>query len=156
MSDDLQALMGQAAAVDNQHAEPVLDEQGQPVQEPQAPNFELEAAGAVDTFAALVVGYAPKAAPLWDQPTKTRITQALAPVMEKYGFTFGALPPEITLIIVAGPVLYASSKVVAAQMAEQKAAAQAERIQQANAQAKEVPGESPAPAVHPQMGLYAG
>ena len=30
---------------------------------------------------------------------------ALVPVMEKYGFSFGNLPPELTFVVVAGPLL---------------------------------------------------
>lgn len=89
---------------------------------PAAPDFALEARSAVDTFAALVTGYAPAAAPIWDEGAKARISAALTPVMEKYGFTFGSMPPELTLIIVAGPPLFQTSRLIASQLREAKAA----------------------------------
>ena len=133
-------------------------------------DFATEARGAVDMFAAMVTGYAPKAEPLWTEGAKTRVSMALAPVMEKYGFSFGAMPCEVTLLIVAGPLLWQTSRIVAAQM-------QADRAQDVKAKpVKEAPADpltraaqpqapdqpkagdvhqAPMPEVHDQMKLYA-
>lgn len=120
--DDLNALAAAAAETDAAAipAPPVDPNAPAPEAAPPAPDFALEARGAVDTFAALVTGYAPAAAKIWDEATKARICAALAPVMEKYGFTFGAMPPELTLIIVAGPPLFQTSKLIAGQMRQAK------------------------------------
>lgn len=122
-------------------------------QEPAAPDYDTEARGAVDMFAALVVGYAPAAESVWTEPAKARTAAALAPVMEKYGFSFGSLPPELTLMIVAGPLLWQSSRLVAAQMAAERAKAKAAKPAKVQA-AKEGADTAPAPEVAPQMAPY--
>lgn len=127
----------------------------------QAPDYFTEARGTVDMFAAMVVGYAPKAESVWTEQAKTRTAAALAPVMEKYGFSFGALPPELTLMIVAGPLLWQSSRIVAAQMAEEKAKAEAKKPKEEATDpltmATKPVGqydEAPAQEVHDQVKLY--
>lgn len=143
------ALATDAEALPPQAEQPQIGEDGQPL--PPPPDFATEAAGAVDMFAALVVGWCPKAETIWTTETKGRIAGALVPVMEKYGFTFGNMPPEIMLIVVAGPPLWQSSRLVAEQI-------NAERAEQAKQPARQVsaPPEDVAPAtpVHAQMGLY--
>lgn len=109
-----------AAEIDAQARGPELDENGQPVAVQQPPDFQHEAAAAVDLFAAMAVGYAPKCATVWTDAAKGRTAAALAPVMEKYGFSFGGMPPELTLLIVAGPLLWQSSRIVAAQINDEK------------------------------------
>jgi len=118
----------------------------------------------VDMFAAMAVGYAPKADSVWTEQAKARTAMALAPVMEKYAFSFGAMPPELTLIIVAGPLLWQTSKLVAAQMAEEKAKAKpkeakpeqkaGDTISEATAKPVGQWENAPSPPVHPQMALY--
>lgn len=168
--DQLDGLVNQADAGASQLDAPMAGEGGQLPAAPQGPDFNMEARGMVDMFAALVVGYAPKAEPLWGEGTKARVSMALAPVLEKYGFSMGAMPCELTLIVVAGPVLWQTSRVVAAQMAQDKpkpkakdpAAQVADPITAATApidQAQppapdDAPAAAPAPAVHPQMALY--
>lgn len=141
--NELDQLDGLAAAADEHAAtlDPV-----DPNAPPPAPvlNYETEARGMVDMFAALVTGYAPKCAPLWAQDTKTRIAMAAVPVMEKYGFSLGAIPPELTLIIVAGPVLYQTSKVIAQQMNEDRERAESKK-------AADVPPATIAPTDTPEM-----
>lgn len=158
--DNLDGLVQQADAGAIAADAPTEDQQ----QEQQGPDYMTEAAGAVEMFSALVVGYAPKAASVWTDGAKQRTAAALAPVMEKYGFTFGAMPPELVLIVTAGPLLWQSSKIVAEQMREERAQAEAERRAKAQRQAKPAanetptkpgePGQAPAVAVHPQMALY--
>lgn len=155
--DNLQQL---ADTTDNANGAPIVGTDGEVLPPPPPPrDYMIEAAGAVDTFAALAVGYAPKAADLWDTEAKNRITAALAPVMEKYNFSLGALPPELTLLIVAGPVLYQTSRVIASQMADQRAKAKPPAVAKpadphAGQLGTQRPNESPELAVHPQTALY--
>lgn len=134
------------------------------------PDYLTEARGIVDMFAAMVVGYAPKAESVWTDPDKSRTAAALAPVMKKYAFTLGGMPCELALIIVAGPLLWQSSKIVAAQMAEKKAkaakdakdakASQGDTVSDAMVKAAQPaaptgqPENAPATPVHDQMRLY--
>ena len=164
MNEDLEKLEHVATQADigTQPVEEVTGEEA-----PQVADYATEARGAVDMFSAMVVGYAPKTQTVWTESAKTRTAMALAPVMEKYGFTFGALPPELTLMIVAGPLLWQSSRIVAAQMAEEKAKneppAKEEKTAVENAVMQPAPvtekpvgqwEETPRPEVHPQVKLY--
>lgn len=151
-SNDLDHLDGLAASVDAEHNGTLPS--GELIADQPAPvDYATEAAATVDTFAALVGGYCPAAGELWDTTKKQAVAMALAPVMEKYNFTLGALPPELTLIIVAGPLLYQTSKVVAGQMAADKA-----KAKQATAQVQKTPAPAadtaPGPARMPQEALY--
>jgi len=164
MNEDLDKLEQVAVQADGNL--PQVDEAtGEEVQ--QGADYGIEARGAVDMFAAMVVGYAPKAESVWTDAAKHRTAAALAPVMEKYGFSFGALPPELTLMIVAGPLLWQSSRIVAAQMAEEKAKSEpprkVEKSPMDNAVTEPTPladkpvgqwEETPKPEVHPQVKLY--
>lgn len=160
--DDLDNLQGVAAAADSGAA--ALDGAEAPGNElvaQQGPDYMNEARGAVDMFAAMAVGYAPKAESVWTEQAKNRTAAALAPVMEKYAFSFGAMPPELTLLIVAGPLLWQTSRIVAAQMAEEKAKAkpkakegQGDNITETVAKPTGQPEQAPAAPVHPQMALY--
>ena len=166
MSNELDNLQGVAAAADSSAA--ALDGQNQtPGTEvaviEQGPDYMTEARGMVDMFAAMAVGYAPKAESVWTEQAKARTAEALVPVMEKYAFSLGAMPPELTLIIVAGPLLWQTSKIVAAQMAEEKAKAKpkdketpeaGQGISEAVAKPVGQWEESPAAPTHPQMALY--
>ena len=164
MNEDLDKLEQVAVQADG-GAQQLEQTTGEEVQ--QGADFGIEARGAVDMFAAMVVGYAPKAESVWTEAAKHRTAAALAPVMEKYGFSFGALPPELTLMIVAGPLLWQSSRIVAAQMAEEKAKSEpppkAEKTAVENAVMEPTPTtekpvgqweETPKPEVHPQVKLY--
>lgn len=156
--DELDQLHGLALAADvealpPQVEAPALDASGQPM--PPPPDFANEAAGAVDMFSALIVGWFPPAETIWTTETKGRIAGALAPVMEKYGFTFGAAPPELLLLIMAGPPLWQSSRLIAEQINAEKAKkAEQAPPPPANLGAPPESGETPGPAMHPQMALY--
>jgi len=120
--------------------------------QPAPVDYATEAAASVDMFAALVGGYCTPAGALFTDDKKRSIAGALAPVLEKYGFTFGALPPEITLLIVAGPVLYQSSKLVAA---EAKAAAPVKMHNDVTDSKGPLGGyQGPEVKRHPQEALY--
>ena len=164
--DELDNLQGVAAAADSSAA--ALDGQNQTsgtevaVIE-QGPDFMTEARGMVDMFAAMAVGYAPKAESVWTEQAKARTAAALVPVREKYAFSLGAMPPELTLIIVAGPLLWQTSKIVAAQMAEEKAKtkpkekdkpADGQGISEVVAKPTGQPEQAPATPTHSQMALY--
>lgn len=130
--------------------------------EATGPDYLTEARGTVDMFTAMMVGYAPKCESVWSEPAKARTAAALAPVMEKYGFNFGAMPPELTLIIVAGPLLWQSSRIVAAQMADDKAKAAKDKpkadpsdpLTRATHPTGQ-PESAPAQEVHDQVKLYS-
>ena len=91
--------------------------------QPEATDYKAKAQEAVDMFAGFLTGFAPATEAIWTDIAKTRVVNALAPVMEKYKVDFEALPCEVNLIIVAGPMLWQSSKLVALQMAKDKAEA---------------------------------
>lgn len=157
---DLDQLDSVAAAADAGAAAAdgvAVQDAGQALQD-TGPNYGGEAAGAVDMFTSMLVGYAPATASIWTDEAKARTAAALAPVMEKYGFSFGSLPPEITLLVVAGPLVWQSSRVVAAQMEADKAkAAQvaAPKHPAPYIDASKMPQDRPpAPERHPQEKLY--
>lgn len=145
---ELDALEGLAAQADADHTGTLPN--GELIaDQPQPVNYAMEAAGSVDMFAALVAGYCPPAGELWSTDKKAAVSAALAPVMEKYGFTLGALPCEILLIVTAGPLLYQTSRMIAGQMAKEKSAKPARAAPVPGAQA-----DAPATARHPQEALY--
>lgn len=133
-----------------------LPPEQRPEEPPPPTDYGTEAAGAVDMFAALACGFAPKATVVWTDAAKARTAQALAPVMEKYGFTFGALPPELTLAVVAGPLLWQTARCVGQQIEQQKAEAQAKapQAQTGIERAAQAATAVPETAVHSQMALY--
>lgn len=103
-----------AAAADSSLG--AIDNPGQPLGEgaqvQQGPDYRTAAAGMVEMFAAMACGYAPEAGPIWTPDAKARTAEALAPVLEKYSIDLGAMPPEITLLIVAGPLLWQTAKII--------------------------------------------
>lgn len=112
--DNLQQL---ADTTDTANGAALVDENGAAL--PPAPppiDYGSEAAGMVDTFVALLDGFSPRAALLWNPATKARVTAGLAPVMEKYGVSMGGLPCEIVLVILAGPVLFQTARLVGAEI----------------------------------------
>lgn len=153
---DLDNLDGLAAQVDADTSG-TLPDGTLLADQPEATNYLMEAGATVDTFAALIGGYCPPAGELWTHDKKTAVAASLAPVMEKYSFTLGKMPVELVLIITAGPLLYQSSKIIAAQMVDEKTA-KLKAKKQASAQDATVKGDMPAdsPEVlrHPQTALY--
>lgn len=153
-----------AAEIDGDIEPPLVDPNA-PAPQTQIeapPDYYRESEGAVEFFAALVIGYCPKCADIWDSGTKSRVSAALAPVMEKYGVTLGNLPPELTLLIVAGPPLYQSARLVAEHTQQKRDEAEKKRQEEA-AKKSNAPypmpkpagaGETPEVLTHPQMGLY--
>lgn len=147
--DDLSRLAGAAAEADADALPPPpagLDAAGQPV--PLGPDYATEAAGAVEFFTAMATGYCPATSQIWTDQTKQRVSAALAPVFEKYAFSLGAMPPEVILLIVAGPPLFATARAIAAQVQSdrQKAAKEAAKPEEKK--------EAPEVLRHPQVDLY--
>lgn len=155
---ELDNLAGLAATVDGEHLGSLPD--GSAIADQPAPvDYAGEAAMTVDTVAALITGYCPATTDLWSADKKAAVTAALAPVYEKYGFTMGGMPCELVLLITAGPLLYQSSKLIAHQMATEKAAkAKPKTVDAATGQAQPAPAsdkpESPEVLCHPQTALY--
>lgn len=112
----LDQLEGIAAAADMGTAQVENPGADLPGQTPPGPDYGTEAAAMVDMIAALVTGYEPKTAPHWGDQRKAGIVAALVPVMQKYNFTMGNIPVELTLLVMAGPPLYMSMKIIAEEM----------------------------------------
>jgi hypothetical protein len=93
------------------HIAPGAEEQN--LIEPVGPDFGTEASQMTDLVAAMITGYEPKTLHIWDEPRKAQIAASLAPVLEKYNFTLGNIPPEFYLLMLVGPPLYQSSKIIA-------------------------------------------
>ena len=153
---ELDGLADLAGAVDGEHLGAMPD--GTPIADQPAPvDYGSEAAMTVDTIAAMIVGYCPPTATLWTDDKKAAVSAALAPVYEKYGFTLGGMPCELVLVIVAGPLLYQSSKLIAHQIATEKAAAVATKapsVNTATGTRTTAPAQSPEVSRHPQTALY--
>lgn len=136
----LDQLAGLAAQVDAGAAE--IENPGAAAEAAAAvqamPDYMTEASGMVDMFAALVVGYEPRTAPIWDEKRKAGISAALAPVLEKYAFSMGNIPPEVYLLIMVAPPLYQTSKIIAEGMNAKPAQAGKVVAQQA----EQVPGST--------------
>lgn len=152
----LEALEGMAAQVDMELTPENFEPAAPEVAEPAGPDYGAEAGACVDIFAGLVCGVAPKAEAIWTPEAKDRTRQALAPVLEKWGVTLGGLPPELTLAIVAGPLLWQSARAVAETM-DQKQAERKRQVQGGQVEQRPAPGPAvpDGPAVHEQMALYA-
>lgn len=148
---DLDALAGAAAAVDAENIAPAPGAPDDQPIVPAGPNYEMEAAGIVGTFAALVKGYCPDTASIWTEGTCADVSAALAPTLEYYGWTMGAMPPWVITLVVAGPPLIETAKLVRARMDEKKAATAKDQPAERDAPAVEV---GPEQLVHPQVKLY--
>lgn len=113
------ALGGMASDIDAQAFEAINPGAAAAAAEAaQGPDYVTEARGTVEFFGAMLDGYAPGAG--FKPEQVTAMSHAVAPVMEKYGFTLGAMPCELVALIVCGPILYQSSKVVAAKIQADK------------------------------------
>lgn len=119
--------------------------------QPEPTNYATEAAATIDMIAAMIGGYCAPAGALFTDDKKRAVVAAMVPVMEKYSFSLGALPCELTLIIVAGPLMYQASKLVANQMRQEQAQAQASKPAQV---ARPASTETPEQKRTPQEALY--
>lgn len=144
MNGEMALLAHEAAAADE--AAGVGMEGGGPAPVGIETDYHKEAATAVGIFADLLAGYAPATSAVWTPEARARTAAALGPVLAKYGVTLGTLPPEITLAIVAGPLLWQSARLVAAQAQSDQAAAPGVVI--------DTPAHEQPPMTHPQTALY--
>lgn len=75
------------------------------------PDYGKGAAGIVELVSAMLDGYAPGAG--WAEPQRTQMAASIAPVLEKYGWDLNTVMPcELVAIMVCGPALYQSAKIV--------------------------------------------
>lgn len=79
-------------------------------------SFLDDASMCVDLFVMFAIEYCPPVEPLWPKDKKQKVSQALSVVFKKYNFSFARFGPEIGLLVVAGPVLYQTSKMIALHM----------------------------------------
>lgn len=120
------ALLGAAAALDQQAAPPEIDPAtGQP---PSPVDYAGEAAMLIG-FAVTTAGtFWPSVKEVWTDANQKAVAAAAAPVMEKYGFTLGDFmgqyKEEIGLLFVAGPLIL---KTVDAVEKDKRAALDAKR-----------------------------
>lgn len=154
--DTLKQLEGLAQSTDDQSqaaiaAETPPDPNAPPAPPPE-PSAAEQAADMVNMFAGFVTAYAPDAADIWTEQARAASAAVLAPVLEKYGISMARIPPELTALVVLGPLLWQTSKIVAAKMDGNKAA----KARPATQSDPAAPSDdiAPGPARHPQMDLY--
>ena len=123
MNQEMEALAAAAAEADAMAGVATAAEGQGGTAGAAGPDYGKEAAQAVGVFADLLAAYAPGTATIWTTEARQRTAAALGPVMEKHGWTMAGLPPELTLAIVAGPLLWQSARVVAVQVQYDKAKA---------------------------------
>lgn len=117
------ALSGMAAEVDAAAHEAINPGAAAAAAEAAAsgPDYAKGAMGTVELVRGMVDGFAPGAG--WDDSTSARMAASLAPVFEKYGWDVeSALPCELVALMVCGPVLYQSARVVALKIQTDRAA----------------------------------
>ena len=158
MSESLEALAGEAQQIDaeisaNKPGAAPADEQPEQAAAQEITGFQQQAQMMVDLFVGMLTGYAPETKPIWSYDTRARVADALWPVLQKYNFTMGNMPPELTLLIMAAPPLWMSMKIVAEKMRADKMAARANA-----AKPVETVNDSDVvpdgPGRHPQEQLY--
>lgn len=143
---DALAASTDAAILDSQPVDP----NAPPPPAPE-PTRQEQAGDLVNMFAGLVTSYAPDTLAIWTPEAKANSAAVIAPLLEKYNVSLINLPPELMAAVVVGPLLWQSSKIVAAKIARDR-----------NPQPRENPDGQPVPEaevapgapVHSQMGLY--
>lgn len=115
------ALIAQGAALDAGAEPPPVDAKGQPV----APtDYGSEAAMLLKALVGIAAPFFPSVPKIWTDDKQAAVAAAAAPVMEKYGFTLGSFMgdygAELTLLIVAGPVVLETIDGIKADRAEAK------------------------------------
>jgi hypothetical protein len=153
--DNLAGLDAVARAADTGIVGPETVDHAGEVQPGGPPNYMLAAQQCVDMFVAMLTGYCEPAAALWTAEKKSNVALSLAPVMEKYKFTLDTMPVELGFLLVAGPLLFQSARMVAAQVARDKQAKtkdQGRTVEVKNDTSK--PADANGPGVHDQVRLY--
>lgn len=123
MSEELQALEAQAAAIDAEAATP--DPAAAPEAEAVKVDVAAEVAALIETAAGLLTPAFPCLATIYTTATCRRLGEAAAPVMDKYGLSVGGLfdrwGAEITLAAVALPIAMATAQGIKADRAKRRA-----------------------------------
>lgn len=111
----LDALGGMVGTVDAEAAaalNPAMSAGAPGAQQDMGPDYAKGAAGLVDLLSSMIDGYAPGAG--WQDAQRARMAASVAPVLEKYGWDIeGSMPCELVALMVCGPALYQSAKIVA-------------------------------------------
>lgn len=149
------ALGGLAAEVDTQAHEALNPGAAAAAAEAAAngPDYAKGAAGIVELLSAMLDGYAPGAG--WHEQQRAQMAASVAPVIEKYGWDLNtAMPCELVALMVCGPALYQSARVVALKIqTDRLALARAARgLAAPNTIKGEAAPESGPPAASPASG----
>lgn len=111
----LDALGGMVGSVDAEAAaalNPAMSAGAPGAQQDMGPDYAKGAAGMVDLLSSMIDGYAPGAG--WQDAQRARMAASVAPVLEKYGWDIeGSMSCELIALMVCGPALYQSAKIVA-------------------------------------------
>lgn len=142
MSAELDALQGEAAAVDELIAPQVVEPQ-QDAQPPQAANEAAEIVGLLTIASGLFAPVFPSLQKIYTQETMQQIAAAAVPVMNKHGWStgdvLGKYAEELALAAVALPVALATLQGVKADIAAR-----------ANERPQDTPQAITAPELTPQ------
>lgn len=149
------ALGGLAAEVDAQAHEAMNPGAAQAAADAAAngPDYGRSACGIVELASAALDGYAPGAG--WPPAQQTKMAEAIAPVLEKYGWDLeGKVPCELVAALVCGPALYNSAKLVALKITTDRLAIEraARGLSDPNTIRGAEAAESGPPAVPPGIG----
>lgn len=129
---DLAALEAEAKALETTPApDTVTPGQGPASESVAVVDWEEDSRGLVNIAAEALGGFYPSTAPILDDKARGRIAGALAPVMQKYGWSlaavFGKYGAEIQLAFVASQYAIPIAKAIAADRAQARAAKAAEK-----------------------------
>lgn len=124
-TENLEAIAAEAGALDAPEVEAGPGAQSQP--EAPAADVAGEVAALLKTAAAMLTPAFPSLAEIYTEATCRQLGEAAAPVMEKYGVSFGGIfdrwGAEITLAATALPVAVATWHGVKADLAARRAPA---------------------------------
>lgn len=118
------ALLAEAMQLDAEDAPlppPELDAAGN-IKPPAAPiDYHREARMMLDTAAAVAGPFVPCIPRIWTDDKRAAVAAALGPVLKKYGFTLGDFmgqwQAEVTLAMVAGPLVLETVRAIRAERA---------------------------------------
>jgi len=131
MPPELAQIAAEAAAIEP--AETQIDEQGQPIAEAVPVDYLVDARGITDILATSLGAIYPRTEKVLTDETRGKFAAALAPVMEKYGFSlgsvFGRWGAEINLAFVVAGMAVPLSKAIAEDRAIARASKPAEQSQ---------------------------
>lgn len=125
MTDDLERLTAEAAALDAAALEPVPDAAGSKTEPEQAaPDVPGEIAALLKTTALLLAPMYPSLATIYTEETCRALGVAAAPVLDKYGLSVGGLfdrwGAEITLAATALPIAAATYQGIKSDLAAKR------------------------------------